>query len=71
MKLDIEFREISLMVNELYLLLDREDEKEDFPFSVLKIGIVTWRYRVFKKNKKTLFSCSKEAVQMFLKSIKY
>jgi len=43
--------------------MEKSDEKEDYPFSILKLGMINWRYRVYKKNHKLLLKAGKTLVK--------
>lgn len=45
---------VCAIVNQIYKELERDDDKEDVPFSFAKLGVIVWRYRVYKKNQKAL-----------------
>jgi hypothetical protein len=57
--MDEEFSIINSIVNEIYSSIEKTDNKEDYPFSIIKLGMTIWRYRVFKKISKALFKASK------------
>ncbi len=38
------------MLNDVYNALEKEDDKEDYPFSILKLGLITWKQTVTKKS---------------------
>jgi hypothetical protein len=40
---------INEVVNRIYGGIEKDDDKEDYYFSILKMGLVIWRYRVFKR----------------------
>jgi hypothetical protein len=44
---------------EAYASIEKSDSKEDYSYSILKLGLLTWRKRVFKPNKKSLIKASK------------
>ena len=66
-QLDDEFSTLSQIVNSLYSLIDKDDEKFDYDFSILKLGMINWRYRVYKKNKHFLFKSVKSLMGQFQK----
>lgn len=49
-KLDEELSGVSSVVNSVYSGVEKDDDKDDTPFSFLKLGNILWRYRVYKKN---------------------
>ena len=49
-------------MNSIYGTLEKDDDKEDYPFSILKLGMINWRYRVYKKNIKALHKSSKTLI---------
>lgn len=48
MRLDEEFLTLSQIVNDIYSAVEKDDDKEDYPFSILKLGLITWKQLVFK-----------------------
>jgi len=63
MRIDEEFEHINWIINDLYDSVEKEDDKEDYPFSILKMGLITWRYNVKKPNQKTLFKSVKICIK--------
>ena len=45
--------------------MEKEDDKEDYPFSILKLGMILWRYRVYKKNIQALHKSAKTLINQF------
>lgn len=69
-KLDSDLKGVSAIVNSIYGQLEKDDDKEDYPFSVLKMGMMIWRYRVYKKNQKILLKASETIMKQFLRHLK-
>lgn len=69
-RLDLEFQGVSTVVNNVYKDIEKNDDKEDLPFSFLKLGSVLWRYKVYKKNQKTLLKGSESLLKQLLRLIK-
>lgn len=49
-KLDEQLQGINELVNSMYSDLEKNDDKEEYPFSILKLGLITWKERVFDKS---------------------
>ena len=64
-QLDEEFSVINEIINSIYRSLNKDDDKEDYPFSILKLGMINWRYRVYKKNFKALHKSTKTLITQF------
>jgi hypothetical protein len=64
-QLDEEFYTINQIVNSIYGTVEKADDKEDYPFSILKLGMINWRYRVYKKNISALHKSTKTLVGQF------
>jgi len=58
------------VVNEVYSRLEREDDKEDLGFSVLKLGMVLWRYRVYKRSQAQLQKACTSNLKQLLRHLK-
>ncbi len=58
-RLDEEFQIINQLINSIYGSIEKDDDKSDYQFSILKLGMINWRYRVYKKNFKELHKASK------------
>ena len=50
--------------------MGKDEDKEDFPFSILKLGMINWRYIVYKKNQKLLFKAGKHIIYQLQKQLK-
>jgi hypothetical protein len=70
MNLDEQLLQINTIINEIYNDINKNDDREDYPFSILKLGLLTWRNRVYNKCAKNLNKCSKIIVRQYLKHIK-
>jgi hypothetical protein len=68
--LDEQFQIINSIINEVYDSFEKNDDKEDTPFSIIKLGMVFWRQRVFNKNAKLLHKSSKALFKNYLKCVK-
>ncbi len=53
---------MSTIINSLYNTVEKEDDKEDIPFSILKMGLIIWRYTVFKPNEKMILKSVKTSM---------
>ncbi len=53
-KLDEELSGICQIINTVYKGLEKNDDKEDVSFSILKMGTIIWRYKVYKRHQKSL-----------------
>jgi len=54
----------------LYSEVEKNDDKEDVPFSILKNGAIWWKKRVFNKLKKEVATEVKAIVKKLFKEIK-
>jgi len=59
-----------VVINTIYDDLEKTDDKDDGPFSILKLGIIIWNNRVFNKYSKVLFKSSKVLFKNYLKHLK-
>ncbi len=66
-KLDSEMHGINSVVNHIYSGIERDDDKEDYKFSILKMGLVIWRYRVFKRAQKQILKAAENNIKQFLR----
>ena len=57
-------------MNFLYSEVEKNDDKEDVPFSILKNGALWWKKRVFNKLKKEVGAEVKIIVKKLFKEIK-
>lgn len=56
------------MINEIYNGIETHDEKEDVPFSILKLGLTIWQTKVMcKKNIKILMKTTVIIFKQYLK----
>lgn len=69
-QLDLELGGVCELVNTIYRDLERDDDKEDVPFSIVKLGVVIWRYRVYKRNQKALTKACEVSAKQFLRQLK-
>lgn len=68
--LDVLLQPLNHLVNGVYGDLEKNEDKEDYPFSLLKLGLIIWRNRVFQRNRKLLLKTSKMVLRQLLKLIK-
>lgn len=61
---------INEVVNRIYGGIEKDDDKEDYQFSILKMGLVIWRYRVFKRAQKQILKATESSVRQFFRLIK-
>jgi hypothetical protein len=61
--LDSDFQPFNALVNRIYSSLEKDDDKDDYPFSILKMGMVIWRYRVYKRVQKQVLKASEVVVK--------
>ncbi|CDW75481.1 UNKNOWN [Stylonychia lemnae] len=65
-KLDEEFQSLNQIVNDLYNTIEKNDDKEDYQFSILKMGCIVWKHIVQKTNRKQML----KSVKVIFKSIR-
>jgi hypothetical protein len=61
--LDSDFQPFNALANRIYSSLEKDDDKDDYPFSILKMGMVIWRYRVYKRVQKQVLKASEVVVK--------
>mmetsp|Transcript_39896 Transcript_39896/g.29433 ORF Transcript_39896/g.29433 Transcript_39896/m.29433 type:complete len:102 (-) Transcript_39896:1279-1584(-) len=68
--MDIKVEGLNLIVGNLYCLLEKNDDKEDLPYSLLKFGAIQWRKRVFGRFKKQIEEGVSSKVRNLFKLLK-
>jgi hypothetical protein len=57
--IDKQFTNVNSVLNELYVHLEKHDEKEDSDFSFLRLGVLIWKHNVYNKSSKVIMKLSK------------
>lgn len=57
-------------MNEFYSKIEKNDDKDDYPFSILKSGVTIWKCKVFQTHNRTLLKAAKLLSKELFKLIK-